>query len=90
MGLPCIALVVADNQLPGSGFFRESGCGVVLDAQQGLDSGTFCECLSALLGDRQLRESCCDRGRALVDGKGAQRLVSALNALVADAAKDRV
>jgi len=78
MGLPNVILVLADNQL---GIARELDAGGVsrfLGWARDLDVEALSLGVARLLDDREAREEMSSRGRALVDGAGAGRVVEAL------------
>lgn len=87
MGLPCIALIVADNQAKGADYFAAKRCGHVLDARGGLDEEELSRSLTALITDPMRRQAFAENGRKLIDGRGAARIASTLiprNAEVSD------
>lgn len=85
MGLPCIALIVADNQANGADYFAAKRCGHVLDARSELNDMEMRRSLSALIADPMRRQAFAENGRKLIDGRGAERVAAALIPAVAEA-----
>lgn len=76
MGLPSVVLVVAENQEPVA---REMGrMGIAMDASSGAVRERLGESVRELLLARAMREEMSQRGRELVDGRGAERVVTAM------------
>jgi len=78
-GTPAVVLPVADNQKPN--FDELTGAGMALPGQPDLAAA-----VERLSRDAALREALAERGRALVDGRGAARVAAELIAAVAQAA----
>jgi spore coat polysaccharide biosynthesis predicted glycosyltransferase SpsG len=76
-GVPFLALVVADNQARVGRALERAGLGIVLDVRAGIDVGALREGLTSL-GDAALRLSLALAGQEVIDGRGADRSVSAL------------
>ncbi len=78
MGLPFIPIVIAENQrqavaaMAGDGYLTVDGTAVARDLPGAV---------AALAADAVRREALSRRGRQLVDGRGAERLCTALRAL---------
>lgn len=85
MGLPCIALIVADNQVRAGEYFETQRCGYVLDARGGLDNGQLVQAVQTLIADPMRRRAFSENGRRVVDGAGAARVAEALLAPQAQA-----
>lgn len=82
-GTPAVALCLADNQLPNLRGMERAGS--VLSAGSVADAG-FEAALSERLAeaaDPKVRARLSEAGRALVDGRGAERVEAALSALLA-------
>lgn len=78
MGLPSVALIVADNQAKAGEYFGAHRCGDVLDARGGLDDGQLAQALQTLIADPMRRRAFSENGRRAVDGGGAARVAAAL------------
>lgn len=90
VGIPAIALVVADNQAAASGVAATHGVVDVLDARQGIDPRGVAAAAGALHRDADRREAMAAAGRSLVDGLGAARVASALEEVLAARGTDPV
>jgi UDP-2,4-diacetamido-2,4,6-trideoxy-beta-L-altropyranose hydrolase len=76
LGLPSVLVVVAENQEPVA---RELGrMGVAVDASSGAARGRLGESVRELLLSSAVREEMSRRGRELVDGRGAERVVASM------------
>jgi UDP-2,4-diacetamido-2,4,6-trideoxy-beta-L-altropyranose hydrolase len=75
VGVPTLALVMADNQLPGARALAEAGATQLCDPAS---PDAVAAAVRRLAGDRRLRREQAERGRALVDGHGALRVAFAL------------
>ncbi len=78
MGLPCLVLVLADNQLAVAKAMAEEGIGVVLGRYEQVTSRRIADGVSALFGSLPQRQEMIAKGRRLVDGMGARRVVGAM------------
>jgi UDP-2,4-diacetamido-2,4,6-trideoxy-beta-L-altropyranose hydrolase len=78
MGVPCLVIVLAENQRLVAGHLDAAGVSVDLGWWSGLAGGSFARRVSSLLSDTAKLRDMRDKGRRLVDGKGSQRVVSAL------------
>ena len=76
VGIPAVISDVVANQSAQAAALAEAGCAVVVDSDH-LGS----ECLK-LLDDAARGDAMADRGRALVDGRGAWRVAEAFRRLV--------
>lgn len=74
LGIPAIALVLADNQVDGVAAWKRAGA-VTVGATEPL---TLAEQLAALLDNSQARHDQSNRGQHLLDGKGARRIAQIL------------
>jgi spore coat polysaccharide biosynthesis predicted glycosyltransferase SpsG/RimJ/RimL family protein N-acetyltransferase len=84
LGVPTALVCVADNQRAGYERVIASNAAVGLgDADDGLDLDSAAATLRDLLGDAGLRLSLAANGRRLVDGRGAWRVVSTWEQLIA-------
>lgn len=76
LGLPSVLLVVAANQEPVA---RELGrMGVAMDASSGAARDRLGDRVRELLLSSAMREEMSQRGRNLVDGRGAERVVASM------------
>ena len=78
MGLPSILMVLADNQKGVARGLDQTGAAISLDEHNRVSQRDLQETLSGLLQDVGLRQQISQQARALVDGKGAARVVEAL------------
>lgn len=74
MGLPMLTTVLSDNQRDVAAGLDEKGIGVSLGEGTALRPETVAEQVVALLRDPARRRRMSEAGRALVDGKGADRV----------------
>lgn len=78
MGLPCLVLTLADNQLAVAQAMAEEGVGEVLGWYEQVTPQRIADGVVALFGNPQRRREMTARGQRLVDGAGARRVVSAM------------
>lgn len=78
MGVPSLIVVTADNQEPIAQEVDAAGAAVNLGWHENLSVGALAACLQELSGDAARRAAISARGRALVDGRGAMRVVAHL------------
>jgi UDP-2,4-diacetamido-2,4,6-trideoxy-beta-L-altropyranose hydrolase len=78
LGVPRLLIVLADNQVPLARALEQLGCARDLGWYDQLDRLALVEALSAIRAAPQLRASMAQRGRELVDGGGAARVVEAM------------
>jgi UDP-2,4-diacetamido-2,4,6-trideoxy-beta-L-altropyranose hydrolase len=81
LGIPALAIVVADNQAEAAAAVAVSGFAEVLDARDNgpLDVITY---LRELTWDAERRHAMSSCGRSLFDGHGAQRVATQIRSLV--------
>lgn len=77
-GVPAALVAVADNQRPVLEGVANNAAGVVLGWHEDLDAAGIAESVAALVADEARRRELAARGRALVDGRGALRVIDAL------------
>lgn len=82
LGLPTICITVAHNQQLNAQLLAQAGGHLYLGAHDTLDPQRLVDAVAVLRHNRELRQSLAERSRALVDGKGAQRVAVALAAPV--------
>jgi UDP-2,4-diacetamido-2,4,6-trideoxy-beta-L-altropyranose hydrolase len=78
MGLPALLIAIADNQEPIARRLDQEGTAVNLGRSDQIDDADVSTALASMIGDSTLRGAMSRRGRALVDGGGAARVVRAL------------
>jgi UDP-2,4-diacetamido-2,4,6-trideoxy-beta-L-altropyranose hydrolase len=78
LGLPSILLDVADNQIPVAIELERTGCMVYAGNGNIVSPDKLANTIEDLLLSKETRESLSHRCRQLVDGLGAQRVVSAM------------
>ncbi len=78
MGLPSLLVDLAENQIPVARELNRRGCAIHLGNSHDVSAGKIAEQLQALLSSKQSREKMSHICRGLIDGQGAQRVVSAL------------
>jgi UDP-2,4-diacetamido-2,4,6-trideoxy-beta-L-altropyranose hydrolase len=83
LGIPAVAAVVADNQVAGTAAAEAAGFVTGVDVRDG-DRGApdVAEAVLALLDDPARRAAMARAGRTLFDGRGAERVVAAVEPLV--------
>lgn len=81
LGVPSLLLVVADNQAALAREMEARGAGVSLGPVEDLSPAALADALRRLRGDGALRAEMGARGRALVDGEGADRVLDVMHAL---------
>jgi UDP-2,4-diacetamido-2,4,6-trideoxy-beta-L-altropyranose hydrolase len=75
-GVPALLIVVAVNQRPNATGLAELGCVEV--REETVTAATIAECITLLRLDANRRRTLRERGLALVDGYGSQRVVDTL------------
>src|SRR5262249_52170270 len=78
MGLPALAITLADNQQPVVRELDRQGVVVSLGSPGEFTSDDLACSARALLADPARRAAMSRRGRALIDGQGASRVVTKL------------
>ncbi len=78
LGLPALLIVLADNQRGVADELGKQGAAVHLGRGSDLSRSIIANQLGSLAGSPGVRREMSRRGRALVDGRGAERVVSAL------------
>lgn len=82
LGVPAVALVVADNQAAMAEACDQGGIAVVIDARNGLDVHSVAASVAQLLDDASRRSAMGARGRSLIDGQGADRVATRIAELL--------
>lgn len=78
LGLPAILLAVAENQAPNASCLHAARAALLLPGGTEFDLGQMAETITSLANSPAERQALSQTARALVDGKGARRTVSAL------------
>ena len=82
MGVPTIALIVADNQRPAAEVYGAQGCGLVLDLAANPGKIPLGEEIGKLMADAERRQGFAARSRQLIDGMGVVRVCQKIEALL--------
>jgi UDP-2,4-diacetamido-2,4,6-trideoxy-beta-L-altropyranose hydrolase len=80
LGLPCLTLTLADNQRQNAAVMHEMGISQNLGDASMLDDRAILDAVKRLTENEDQRRQLCRRGRMLVDGQGARRVVEAMSA----------
>ncbi len=75
LGLPAVVLDLAENQIPIARGLVQNGVAAHVSRAQAGWEGILAERVKSLLASAQERTSMSARGRKLVDGAGAERVV---------------
>lgn len=78
MGLPSIVVILSDNQKPVAERLSQEGCVINMGYYDEVRKEDWIGSFEELIRDRVKREQMCEKGRGLVDGRGADRVVHAL------------
>ena len=78
LGLPNVVLVLAENQRRVAEGLEARGVAVNLGHHAAVSDRELADALGALIGDPRRRQAMNERGRQIVDGRGAERVLSAL------------
>jgi UDP-2,4-diacetamido-2,4,6-trideoxy-beta-L-altropyranose hydrolase len=78
MGLPTLSIVLADNQQRIAHSLAERGAALSLGRAEALREDVLERAVGELAEDEALRATLSSQGRALVDGRGAERVADAL------------
>lgn len=81
LGLPSVIVQLADNQSDLVRAFERAGAAVAVPAGGLNDASFLAKAIKAVVDDEGGRSAMSRAGRALVDGRGAQRLLLALSAV---------
>ncbi len=85
MGVPTIALIVAEGQRPAAEAYAAQGCGVALDLLTDKSSAPLAGQIAKLMADAELRQRYASHGRQLIDGMGVVRVCQKIEALLFEA-----
>lgn len=78
VGLPSVAIVVADNQLRNAAALDRSGAAIVVGMQSSVTADAIRVATQALIGDAGRRTAMARAAAALCDGEGASRIADAV------------
>ena len=78
MGVPALLIAIAGNQEPIARRLDQHGVAINLGRSDQVDTSDVSTALRSIVSDRDRRRAMNRRGRALVDGHGAERVVRAL------------
>lgn len=78
LGVPCLAVVVADNQRTGVEHWSRAGLIEAVPATEQTDAPAWAKHIKRLLHDPAQRDQLSARSQARLDGQGNQRVVQAL------------
>lgn len=78
LGLPALLIVLADNQQNTAKELNRRGVAINLGAAAGIEPSTLASHLTGLVNSRDTRKAMSERGRSLIDGRGAERVVRTL------------
>ena len=74
LGLPFVGVVVANNQIQIARSLHEKDLGNFIDCRNQVDSESILKATTSLLKNELRLEDISERAKAVVDGKGAQRV----------------
>jgi spore coat polysaccharide biosynthesis predicted glycosyltransferase SpsG len=86
LGVPAISVVFIPEHVEHARAFARAGTALTIDMTDGPRPDTLATLAHELLGDRERLATMGARGRALVDGRGAERVALALRAMATPAA----
>jgi UDP-2,4-diacetamido-2,4,6-trideoxy-beta-L-altropyranose hydrolase len=84
LGLPSILLDVADNQIPSALELERLGCALYAGSGIRVAPDELANSLESLLASQEKRQLMSQRARQLVDGLGAERVISAMRRIVCE------
>lgn len=76
VGVPALVIIMADNQRRNAEALAAAGIAVSLGEHAAVTPATVETAVTRLLHDADLRRRMADRGQALVDGRGVERLLA--------------
>jgi UDP-2,4-diacetamido-2,4,6-trideoxy-beta-L-altropyranose hydrolase len=83
LGVPALIAVAQPDHREHAAVFAECGTAELIDMASGPRSRELAELVTALLADEPRLAAMTERGRELVDGRGAERVADAVRSLVA-------
>lgn len=81
MGLPSLLITVSEHQRGCARYLHENGIAISLGRQPEIQSKAMATALASLADDPLRRAKMSSRGRALIDGRGAERVVQAMSGI---------
>ena len=78
LGRPMVLLAVVDDQLPVGPPFAATGAAHYLGDGRTIDPAEVVTAVASLMADAPARAAMAERARALVDGRGADRIAAAV------------
>jgi spore coat polysaccharide biosynthesis predicted glycosyltransferase SpsG len=82
VGIPQLVIVQSETHWPTAQRLEEEGAAVCLGWHANASAGTLRQAVQSLLGDNLERQAMSRCGRQLIDGRGPDRLVTALEVLL--------
>jgi len=79
LGLPSLALVLADNQIHVARAVEKAQAAAVIDDAAGIGAREICDCVRPLVENKDRREAMARRAALLCDGLGARRALLAID-----------
>jgi len=84
MGVPAVILTIAENQCNTGAGLERAGAGVNLGSIHDLSSKDIADAIKKICADQEKRKDLTFRGRKLIDGNGAHRILSVVDGLMAE------
>jgi spore coat polysaccharide biosynthesis predicted glycosyltransferase SpsG len=78
IGTPCLTLSRPESAMSLNRAFEKTGSSILLGDGTLIDTDQLAAEIKRVLNDQELRASMSNKGRALVDGKGVDRIISAI------------
>ncbi|MGL4460679.1 MAG: hypothetical protein ACRC1K_00880 [Planctomycetia bacterium] len=82
VGVPMLVATTRDDYLPNAQWLEESGAAQIVGAAATVDPKAVAAAAAAILGDNFERKAMSRSGRILIDGRGADRMVTATEILL--------
>lgn len=81
LGVPLILVTLAENQREIAASLAAAGVAEVLGWHAGITTASIASAVTSLAGDLERRRAMGERGREMVDGRGADRVAEAIGSL---------
>jgi UDP-2,4-diacetamido-2,4,6-trideoxy-beta-L-altropyranose hydrolase len=81
MGLPLLAVVLAENQIGIAEGLEKAGAAINLGWGTLIDSDTLCKQIEQIIFDQSTRRSMSHTGKKMIDGKGVDRIISKMKSI---------
>lgn len=78
LGVPAVAMAIAENQVPVCKYLERNEAAIVIMPQDIVSLKTIADVIGDLIHNRQKRKKLSENSRRLIDGKGAERVVSSM------------